>query len=117
MGALETKAGLSQRFTAKILLFESTGQPLRDVQVALADSDDFGRMGVERFFDPTQLRFEVTPAHDNSAVQILSNRTTTEPNLNFVLEVAWRGGRMLKEHTVCDRGGERPALAVLKKLG
>ncbi|MGI9325438.1 MAG: type IV pilus assembly protein FimV [Pseudomonadales bacterium] len=100
VGALETNSGLYQKFFAQIPLSESKGQQVRDVQVSLASADDFERMGVERLFFLTQLQIEVTPVSGRPVVQIRSTRPITEPYLNFVLEVAWRGGRMLKEYTV-----------------
>ncbi len=101
LGEIELNSALNQDFSATIELFDASGLEPGEILVSLGSSEDFDRVGVERFFFLTSLDFEVGvgPTGDPQIV-ITSSRPITEPYLNFLVEVLWPNGRLLKEYTV-----------------
>ncbi|MFV2090574.1 MAG: FimV family protein, partial [Pseudomonadales bacterium] len=101
LGEIELDSALNQKFSATIELFDTSGLEPGEIIVSLGSSDDFKRVGVERFFLLTDLQFDVTYGPTGKArIQVSSSRAVTEPYLNFLVEVLWPSGRMLKEYTV-----------------
>ncbi|MFK7914726.1 MAG: FimV family protein, partial [Pseudomonadales bacterium] len=100
LGEIEGQSALYQRLSARIALQQGRGEDVRDLQVSLASAADFKRMGVERNFMLTQLQFEVIRERGQSIIEITTRRPVVEPYLDFVVDVVWRQGRMLKEYTV-----------------
>jgi pilus assembly protein FimV len=101
LGEIELNSALNERLDAKIDLLDANGLQPAEVLVSLASGEDFERVGVERFFFLTDLRFEVTYGAGGAAtVAVSSSQAVTEPYLNFLVEVLWPSGRLLKEYTL-----------------
>lgn len=101
LGDIELDSALNEKLDAEIELFDAEGLQPTEVLVSLASADDFERVGVERFFFLTDLRFEVAFGPDGvSHVEVSSTQPVTEPYLNFLVEVLWPSGRLLKEYTL-----------------
>lgn len=101
LGEIDTQSALNERFSAEIELLDTRGLDAGEVLASLASSDDFRRVGVERFFFLTNLQFDVTRnARGNLVINATSQQPITEPYLNFLVEVLWPSGRLLKEYTV-----------------
>jgi len=101
LGEIELDSALNERLDAEIELLDASGLLPTEILVSLASNEDFNRIGVERFFFLTDLRFEVTYGSGVGAtVQVTSSRPISEPYLNFIVEVMWPGGRLLKEYIV-----------------
>ena len=101
LGDIELDSALNEKLDAQIELFDAEGLQPTEVIVSLASADDFERVGVERFFFLTDLRFEVAYGPDGvSHVEVSSTQPVTEPYLNFLVEVLWPSGRLLKEYTL-----------------
>lgn len=101
LGDIETDSALNERFSARIELIDVQGLQRDEIIVSLASAEDYARVGVERFFFLTDLRFEVAAGSRGvTHVAVTSTRPITEPYLNFLVEVLWPSGRMLKEYTV-----------------
>ncbi|MFO7703892.1 MAG: FimV/HubP family polar landmark protein, partial [Halopseudomonas sp.] len=67
----------------------------------LASPDEFGRAGIERDFFLTDLVFTPVVRPDGRAViRVTSSRPVREPFLNFLMEVRWPSGRVLREFTL-----------------
>jgi pilus assembly protein FimV len=100
MGPIETQSALYQKFQAEIEISNLGEVDPLQLQASLASTEDFERVGVERFFYLSELRFEISPRGKQYILEITSPRTISEPYLDFVVELAWRGGRMLRSYTV-----------------
>ena len=101
LGDITVHSALNERFSADIEILDSSGLSPEEIVVSLASSDDFERVGVERFFFLTNLKFEVVAADAGGAViRVTSAKAITEPYLNFLVEALWPAGRLLKEYTV-----------------
>ena len=104
LGEIELDSALNQNFSATIPVTRHGGLAEYEVLVSLASEDDFRRVGVERFFYLTNIRFKLVVANNGSLVIALSTpKPISEPYLNFLVEVRWPNGRLLKEFTRASR--------------
>jgi pilus assembly protein FimV len=101
LGELELKSALNQRFSAKITLTNVRGLQVEEILPSLASQEDFDRVGIERNYLLTDLRFKVAPNElGDMVIFVTSNKSIIEPFLNFIVEVLWPTGRILREYTV-----------------
>ena len=101
LGGMRTQSALNQPFYAEIDLFDVKNDELDTVKVRLASRDDFEQAGAERPHFLTRLNF--TPMIGPTGqpiVQITSREPIREPYLDFLVEVLWPQGRLVKEYTV-----------------
>ncbi|XOV88374.1 MAG: FimV/HubP family polar landmark protein [Pseudomonadota bacterium] len=101
LGELELRSALNQSFEAEIPLTAVRGLEVDEILPGLASQADFDRLGIERNYLLTDLRFRViTKENGMLAVRVTSSRPIVEPFLNFLVEVLWPTGRILREYTV-----------------
>ncbi len=101
LGELELKSALNQRFEAEVELTNVRGLEIEKILPNLGSQDDFDRVGVERGYALIDLRFKVASRENGKLfVRISSSRPIIEPFLNFIVEVLWPSGRILREYTV-----------------
>jgi pilus assembly protein FimV len=101
LGDITLQSAFNQPLNAKIKLIKVRDLSEEEILVSLASRDDFRRLGVERLFFLTGLRYEVVL--DNPAdpyIRITSTKPVTEPYLNFLLDVEWPTGTLLREYTL-----------------
>lgn len=101
LGELSSKSTLNQNFNGDIALLSVNPEELDGVRVRLADEDAFARAGIERPFYLTLLRFEpMLTKRGKPIVKVTSDFPIREPFLNFLVEVNWPKGRLMREYTV-----------------
>lgn len=101
LGEIAVDSDLNQRFDARIELRNTEALGPNEIIAGLASGEDFARVGVERFFFLSDLQFRTDlsdPARP--AIIVSSSQPITEPFVNFVVEVMWPSGRLLREYTV-----------------
>lgn len=114
LGGISVHSFLDQPLNAQIKLISADQVAVDDIQVSLAEQAAFEKVGLERPFLLSQLRF--TPAVDADGrivIKVATRQAVREPFLNFLVQVSWAGSRLLKEYTVLlDPPGYQPPLAV-----
>lgn len=101
LGNIEMRSALNQALDARIELLRARAGELKDLTITLASADTFKRAGMDRPAFLTQLRFEVVTNPSGAPyIQVKSSQPITEPFLNFLIEVNWPNGRLLREFTV-----------------
>ncbi|MEW8221829.1 MAG: FimV/HubP family polar landmark protein [Candidatus Thiodiazotropha taylori] len=101
LGEIHPQSALNQTFKADIDLLSVTQEELQDVRVSLASHEAFKKAGMDRPFHLTGLKF--TPqltASGKPVITITSRDAIREPFLNFLVEVNWPKGRLVREFTV-----------------
>ena len=96
MGELELKSALNQPLNAEIKLLNTDDLSDWEIKPALASDSEFERAGVDRLFFLTDIDFEVT----GDRIVLSSTKPVTEPFLNFLVQVNWPTGKVLREYTV-----------------
>lgn len=100
LGELHTRSALNQPFDARLDLHANSPSELSGLEVKLASPADFARAGIDRPPVLDALRFRVVRDQGNAYVHITSRQPILEPYLNFLIEVNWSRGRLLRELTV-----------------
>ena len=100
LGEYELNSGLNQPLNAKITLLSAGELSEHEVHASVASLQEFEKVGVERLFFLNNIRFE-TVRNDNGVIEVhLSTREPIkEPFLNFLVELNWPNGRMIREYT------------------
>ncbi len=101
LGTLTTKSALNEPFNARIEILGATAQDFDALQVKLADTAQFERAHVSRDAVLLGLKFEAVSSDTGpDFVRITTKDPVREPFLNFLLELNWANGRMIREYTV-----------------
>ena len=96
MGELELKSTLNQPLQAEIELSNIDDLTEWEIKPSLASDGDFDRAGVEKVFFLSDIDFEIK----GSRIVLTSDKSVTEPFLNFLVQVNWPSGRVLREYTL-----------------
>jgi pilus assembly protein FimV len=101
LGKLTVESSLNEPLEARIELLSPTREELDSLAVGLADNEAFERAGIERLFMLSGLRFELTEDElGPDYIRVFSRDPIREPFLNFLVEINWSRGRLLREYTV-----------------
>jgi len=100
LGDIEMRSALNQPMNAEIRLTSVQPGEADGMIVKLASPEAFQRAGIERSGSLTDLRFSVDQSSGTPVIRISSRTPVVEPFLNFLLEVDWPSGRMVREYTV-----------------
>src|SRR5690554_1581872 len=101
LGEIELQSYLNELMDAEIVLPQSRGVDPGDVFVNVAPERAYQRLGLQRSQFVGKLRFNVTTSPDGSLVVNVSSREPLrEPYLNFLLELTWPNGRIMREYAV-----------------
>jgi pilus assembly protein FimV len=100
LGDIESNSHLNQPLRAKIDLLSAAPADASQIQVRLAPPEVFNRVGVARPEFLGSLRFTPTVQGGKPVILVSSDAPIQEPFVNFLLEVSWPQGQLLKEYTV-----------------
>jgi pilus assembly protein FimV len=101
LGDIELNSVLNQPLDAEIGLLSVTPDEATGISARLADTMAFAAAGIDRTALLTRLNFQVvTDATGVTVVRVTTSERVREPFLNFIVEVNWPSGRLLREYTV-----------------
>ncbi len=101
LGEIKLNSALNEPLDAEIRLLNVGGLGDTEILASLASEKDFNRAGVERAFHLVDIRFKVDVSNSAAPViRITSRKPIREPYLDFLLDVQWSSGRLLREYTV-----------------
>lgn len=101
LGEVTLQSALNQPLVAEIELLEVRDLASNEVIPTLASPEAFSKAGVDRQFFLTDLKFTpVLKPNGKSVIRVTSSKPMREPYLNFLVEVLWPNGRLLREYTV-----------------
>ncbi len=114
-GNIKIKSALNEPLDAEIELLSATDEDVKDLEVKLASREAFLRAGVDRSQQLSQIKFSVSKRGSNYYVFLKTPQSVREPFLNFLLEMNWQNGRMLREYTVLLDPPDRRSTQVAEK--
>ena len=101
LGEVTLQSALNQPLVAEIELLEVRDLASNEVIPTLASPEAFTKAGVDRQFFLTDLKFTpVLKPNGKSVIRVTSSKPMREPYLNFLVEVLWPNGRLLREYTM-----------------
>lgn len=101
LGNITMKSALNQPLDAEIKLLSVQKGDLENLKIRLGSLEDFARVGADRAYFLTKIKFSLAKRPDGTPyVRLNSTELVTEPFLDFVVEARWPRGRILREYTV-----------------
>jgi pilus assembly protein FimV len=101
LGEITLKSQFNQPLNAEIRLLKVRDLSKVEILTGLASREDFKLVGVDRLFFLSSFDFEVIlEDRSNPFIKVTSSKSITEPYLNFLVEVQWPSGRLLREYTL-----------------
>jgi pilus assembly protein FimV len=101
LGDIQQNSGLNQPLSAEIPLLSAGDLAEYELLASLASSKEFDKIGVERVFFLNNIKFK-TIRDDNGqiVIKVSTLKPVKEPFLNFIIELNWPNGRILREYTL-----------------
>ena len=101
LGDIELKSALNQPLNAEVALLSATDAELQELKVVMGSPRAFEKAGVDRPLFLSKIKFNVTRNKAGKpVVRITSRDVIREPFLDFLMEISWSKGRLLREYTV-----------------
>lgn len=100
LGEIKVHSKLNQPLNAEIELLDTRDLTATEMKPALASPEDFAMAGVDRNYGLTSLRFTPIIKNGKSYVRVTTQKPINEPYLNFVMEMVWPDGKLLREYTL-----------------
>ncbi len=100
LGEIEVNSALNQKLNADIELLSATVEDTETIIVKLASRKEFSRVGLDRPYLLSDLRFKSEVIDGVPHIKVSSGSPIREPFLNFLVEIDWPNGHLLREYTV-----------------
>ena len=100
LGDIESDSSLNQPFKGTINLLSTSVKEASSLRVKVASPAVFNRVGIDRPAFLNSIRFRTAVKNGRPVILVSSSQPINEPFLNFLLEVRWPNGQLLKEYTV-----------------
>jgi pilus assembly protein FimV len=101
LGELKLESFLNEPLTASVDLLNTGGLHEDQIRVRLATSDDFEKLGIDRAYFLTSIKFKISiDDQGHGKIILTSEDPVLEPYLDFLIEARWPSGRLLREYTV-----------------
>ncbi|HEY5263922.1 MAG TPA: FimV/HubP family polar landmark protein, partial [Steroidobacteraceae bacterium] len=101
LGDIHVDTALNEPLAAEIDIVGATAAELADLRAAVADRETFLRYGVDRPAFLSSVTFKVS--QDGQGRPLLALRSTdafTEPLINFLVDLRWHKGELVREYTL-----------------
>jgi pilus assembly protein FimV len=101
LGAIDMQSSLNQPLNAVIDLTSASSTDLSEIKISIASKEAHGRTGLSRNRILSDFKFSVEKDNrGNAYIRVTSTDTVREPFLEFLLEMEWPNGHLLREYTV-----------------
>ena len=101
LGDIVVNSYVNEPLSADIAILDPKDLSESEVIASLASLADFERLGIERHYSLGALVFETDmQGAGSSAIRVTTENPIREPYLNFLVELKWPEGRVLREYTV-----------------
>ena len=100
LGEIEVNSALNQKLDADIALLSATPEDAEQLIVKLAPAAEFSRAGIDRPYLLNSLRFSTEQKNGQLFIKVTTPKPIREPFLNFLLELDWPKGHLLREYTI-----------------
>jgi pilus assembly protein FimV len=101
LGDIKMQSYLNEPLRAEVTLLDVQGLTAEDLRIRLASQSDFDEMGVQRDYFLSQIEFSVIfDSRGAAKVVLTTDAPLLEPYIDFLMEMRWPAGRLLREYTV-----------------
>jgi len=100
LGDIQVNSMLNQKLDARISMISATPEDAEILIIKLASREEFIKAGLDRPHSLTELKFKALVENGNIYISVKSPKTMREPSLNFLIEVDWPQGHLVREYTI-----------------
>lgn len=101
LGEATVTSSLNQPLRAEIELVNTRNLELNEILPGLATREEFLKANVDRVYFLSDIRFKVESNKNGKMVVVLTtSKPVREPFINFLVEVIWPSGRLLREYAL-----------------
>lgn len=101
LGDITLNSALNQPLSAEIVIRKAGDLTPEEILASLASVKEFNTLGVDRSYFLHDLQFSVKFSDSGVAtIHLTTRKAVIEPFLNFIVEVQWPEGKLLKEYTL-----------------
>lgn len=101
LGDIKIKSALNEPLNAEIQLHQIRDLNPLQIRPRMADQEEFALAGMNQQRTLSDIRFQVKVSPNGSGVILLTSREPVkEPFINFLVEVNWPSGRLVREYTL-----------------
>jgi len=101
LGSIQVKSGLNQPLDAEIAVTTEAPGEAAGINVSMATAEDFDRVGLNRTRVSVPIDFAVsTNSRGQAVIKLSTKEAVREPFLDFLIQVNWPKGKLLREYTV-----------------
>jgi pilus assembly protein FimV len=100
LGDLSLHSYLGKPLQAEVALSHMGDLSVDQLKVQIGTESEYSALGVEYSYQHSQLRIEPFTKNGQTYVRITSSEPVSEPYLNFVLNLRWPSGQVMREFTV-----------------
>ncbi len=100
LGDITVHSALNQPLNAEINLLQLRELSNSQIIAGLANADDFYLAGVKPTAILTDINFQLEVKNGKGVIRLTSREPIKEPFLNFLVEVNWPSGRLVREYTL-----------------
>jgi pilus assembly protein FimV len=101
LGEIHLDSALNEPLAANIDIVGATAEDLAGITASIANQETFEHFEVDRLAFLSTVVFKIS--HDSRGRAVLAIRSTeacTEPLLNMLVDVRWRGGELIRQYTL-----------------
>ncbi len=99
MGKIQVYSALNEPLQSSIDLLANDDEELLNLEVKLASSEDYQKVGLDKTFVPSNIMVAFDEENPYQ-INVTSNGPVSEPIVSLLLDVNWNNGRILRELTV-----------------
>jgi len=99
LGDIHVNSSLNQQLDARIDVLSAVPEDAEVLIVGLASRDEFRKTGLDRPHQLSTLKFKVL-VDDGIYISVTSPKPVREPALNFLVEVDWPKGHLIRQYTI-----------------
>lgn len=100
LGDIHVDSTLNQKLDARINLISAVPEDAEVMIIKLASQEEFLKAGIDRPHSLTSLKFKAVNENGQLFIKVTSSSPIREPSLNFLLDIDWPDGHMLRQYTV-----------------
>lgn len=101
LGEIDMQSALNQPMQAVIELTSAAGENLEDLKISIASMDAHQRVGLSRAPVLNDFRFSIEQSSGGQPyIRVSSREPIRDPFVEFLLEIVWSKGRLVREYTV-----------------
>jgi pilus assembly protein FimV len=101
LGSIQVRSGLNQPLDAEIAVSTDAPGEAAGISVSMANAEDFDRVGLSRGRVSVPIDFVVaTNSRGQAVIKLTTKDAVREPFLDFLIQVNWPKGKLLREYTV-----------------